>query len=71
VVHIGKISHRKFTNSRDFEPISLGDHIRKGRLEQGLLQGEAAQQLGVNPWIALNWEKGTYKYKGGRTSVTS
>jgi len=42
----------------DFEPISLGDHIRKKRLQLGLFQREAAQQLGVNPWTILNWEKG-------------
>jgi len=42
----------------DFEPKSLGDHIRKKRLELGLLQKEAADRLGVNPWTILNWEKG-------------
>jgi len=41
----------------DFVPISVGDHIRKRRLELGLLQKEAALQIGVNPWTVLNWEK--------------
>jgi transcriptional regulator with XRE-family HTH domain len=45
-------------NPYDFVPISVGDHIRKRRLELGLPQGEAAQHLGVNPWTVLNWEKG-------------
>jgi DNA-binding XRE family transcriptional regulator len=42
----------------DFVPISVGDHVRKKRLELELQQKEAAQQLGVNPWTVLNWEKG-------------
>lgn len=42
----------------DFLPISVGDHVRKRRLELGLLQKEAALQLEVNPWTVLNWEKG-------------
>jgi len=42
----------------DFEPISVGDHIRRKRLQLGLLQKEAARQLGVNSWTVLNWEKG-------------
>jgi transcriptional regulator with XRE-family HTH domain len=42
----------------DFEPISVGDHIRKKRLQLGLFQWEAAQQLGVHPLTVLNWEKG-------------
>lgn len=42
----------------DFEPISVGDHIRKKRLQLGLYQREVAQQIGVNTWTILNWEKG-------------
>ncbi len=42
----------------DFVPTSVGVHIEKRRLKLGLLQAEAAQQLGVNPWTVLNWEKG-------------
>lgn len=41
----------------DFEPITVGDHIRKKRLQLGLFQREVAQQIGVDPWTALNWEK--------------
>jgi transcriptional regulator with XRE-family HTH domain len=39
-------------------PISVGDHIRKKRLQLGLFQREAAGRLGVNDWTILNWEKG-------------
>lgn len=42
----------------DFEPVSLGDHIRKKRLRLSLFQWEVAQRLEVNPWTVLNWEKG-------------
>ena len=42
----------------DFEPQTLGEHIRKRRLELRLTQKQAAERLGVNPWTVLNWEKG-------------
>ena len=42
----------------DFEPRTLGDHIRRRRLEMKLTQKEVADQLGVVPWTVLNWEKG-------------
>lgn len=42
----------------DFEPQTLGDHVRKKRLKMGLMQKEAAELLGVNTWTVLNWEKG-------------
>jgi transcriptional regulator with XRE-family HTH domain len=42
----------------DFEPHTLGEHLRKRRLELNLTQKEVADQLGVNPWTILNWEKG-------------
>ena len=42
----------------DFEPKSLGEHLRKKRFELRLMQREVAEQLGVNPWTILNWEKG-------------
>ncbi len=41
--------------------ISIGDHIRKKRLQLGLFQRELAQQLGVNVWTILNWEKGYHR----------
>jgi len=42
----------------DFEPQTLGEHVRKRRLELGLTQSQAAEQLGASPWTVLNWEKG-------------
>jgi len=42
----------------DFEPHTLGEHIRKRRLELRLSQGQAASRLNINPWTVLNWEKG-------------
>jgi transcriptional regulator with XRE-family HTH domain len=45
----------------DFIPTTLGEHIRRRRLEIGLTQKEAANKLEVNPWTILNWEKGHTK----------
>ncbi len=41
----------------DFEPQTLGEHVKKRRLELRLTQKQAAERLGVNPWTVLNWEK--------------
>lgn len=41
----------------DFDPQTLGEHIRKKRLELGLSQRQAANRLGINNWTILNWEK--------------
>lgn len=40
---------------------SLGDHLRKRRLDLGLLQKEVAQQLGVDKDSIYYWETGRYK----------
>ena len=45
----------------DFEPKTLGQHIRKYRLALKLTQRQAAARLGINPWTILNWEKGKTK----------
>jgi transcriptional regulator with XRE-family HTH domain len=42
----------------DFEPQTLGEHVRKRRIEMEVTQKQAAKLLGVNPWTVLNWEKG-------------
>ena len=42
----------------DFEPRSLGQHVRKRRLGLKLTQKNLAKQLGVSPWTVRNWEKG-------------
>jgi len=36
---------------------TLGDHLRKRRLEVGLLQREVAAHLGVNKTTVYNWER--------------
>lgn len=38
---------------------SLGDHVRKRRLDLGLLQREVALRIGVDPTTVFNWEAGT------------
>jgi len=41
----------------DFEPQTLGDHIRKRRLELMLTQKQAADRLEVTSFTVLDWEK--------------
>lgn len=45
----------------DFEPQTLGDHIRRHRLMLAITQEEAAARLGVNAWTVHNWETGQRK----------
>jgi transcriptional regulator with XRE-family HTH domain len=45
----------------DFEPKTLGDHIRRRRLILSITQEEAAQRLGVNASTIHNWETGGTK----------
>ncbi len=45
----------------DFEPQTLGEHIRRRRLVLSITQEEAARWLGVNAWTVLNWETGETK----------
>jgi transcriptional regulator with XRE-family HTH domain len=42
----------------DFEPQTLGEHIRKRRLELKLTLKEAAKLLGSDECSIINWEKG-------------
>jgi transcriptional regulator with XRE-family HTH domain len=42
----------------DFEPRTLGEHLRRFRLRRKLSQTAAARALEVNPSTILNWEKG-------------
>lgn len=42
----------------DFEPQTLGEHIRKRRLVLGMTQGDAARCLNVTAATLLNWELG-------------
>jgi transcriptional regulator with XRE-family HTH domain len=39
-------------------PVTVGDHIRKRRLELRLLQREAAERIGVTACSVFNWENG-------------
>ena len=41
----------------DFAPKTIGDHVRKRRLELGLTQKATAQLLQVNQFSVINWEK--------------
>lgn len=40
------------------EPCTLGEHLKRCRLQRKLSQIEAARALEVNPSTILNWEKG-------------
>ena len=41
----------------DFEPRTLGEHVRKRRLILGITQKEAARLIGVNQFTIMTWEK--------------
>ena len=41
--------------------VTIGDHIRKRRLDLGLFQREAAAQIGVAEASVWNWERGGMK----------
>ena len=49
---------RPLPNAYPQELNTIGDHIRKKRLDLGLLQKEVAQHLGVDTNSVTNWEKG-------------
>jgi transcriptional regulator with XRE-family HTH domain len=38
------------------DPKSLGEHLKKRRLELGLTQRQTASRIRVKPWNILNWE---------------
>jgi len=42
-------------------PATLGDHIRRRRLELRLLQSQVAECLGANRISVQNWERGVYE----------
>ena len=37
-------------------PQTLGEHLRKRRLELGFYQKDVALRLGISPWTYLSWE---------------
>jgi DNA-binding XRE family transcriptional regulator len=50
----------KALRAKDYSenPESLGEHLKKRRKQLGLLQREAAGQMGFDTWTYINWEKG-------------
>lgn len=40
----------------DFEPRTVGEHIKKKRLELGITQKEAGERMGVTQFTVINWE---------------
>jgi transcriptional regulator with XRE-family HTH domain len=40
------------------EPRRLGEHLKRRRLDLGLVQREAAREIGVSKATLYNWEKG-------------
>jgi transcriptional regulator with XRE-family HTH domain len=40
---------------------SLGERIKKWRLEQGLFQSDLAKMIGVDEMTIVNWERGSTK----------
>jgi DNA-binding XRE family transcriptional regulator len=43
------------------EPKTLGEHVKKHRLECHLLQSQLAKLLGVDRISVQNWERGIYE----------
>jgi len=43
------------------EPKTLGEHIRKARMDQHLMVKELAKRVGVVPETVINWEKRNLK----------
>jgi DNA-binding transcriptional regulator YiaG len=46
------------TKDYEFEPTTIGEHIKKKRLQLKLTQKQVAKQLGVTEFSVLNWEVG-------------
>lgn len=42
----------------EIEPKTLGEHLKRRRLERQLTQKQLARLLGVDGWTVLKWEKG-------------
>ena len=39
------------------QPKTLGEHLLKRRMEQGLTQAQVGRELGTDEWTVGNWEK--------------
>ena len=40
------------------EPRTWGEHLRRQRILRGLTQTKSANEIGVDPWTILYWERG-------------
>ena len=40
------------------EPRTWGEHLRRQRIVRGLRQKDVANEIGVDPFTILNWERG-------------
>ena len=45
----------------DFEPKTIGEHIKKKRLMEGLFVEQLAVRFGVTESTVINWEKGHHR----------
>lgn len=45
----------------DKDPKTIGEHLKKHRLQRRLLQNQVAKLLGVNRGSVQNWELGIYE----------
>jgi DNA-binding XRE family transcriptional regulator len=41
------------------QPKTIGEHVRKHRMDLGMLQREVADKIGVSEASVYNWERGT------------
>jgi len=51
----------KCTQTASQEPKTLGEHMKKCRLERHLIQTQLAKLLGVDRVSVQNWESGIYE----------
>lgn len=51
-----KVSKNQYDNRYPKELNTLGDHLRKRRLDLGLLQKEVAEKIGMDKTTYYNWE---------------
>jgi DNA-binding XRE family transcriptional regulator len=54
--HIQLAARKPLPPAYPSELRTLGDHLRKRRLDLGLLQCDVAEKLQVNPMTVCNWE---------------
>jgi DNA-binding XRE family transcriptional regulator len=38
--------------------VSLGEHLKKRRMDLAITRKEAARRIGADQWTVINWEKG-------------